>query len=165
MPSRGGGKGQLLVLHMQISPGTTSAMQASQNAVDFQGKGVLLSLLFLCCSHLRSAFWLSSPSNVFTIPRPPPLSGGFHVFGPLKKVQGIGVEWKSVSSMTKMWSRWHTNGYLQHQRTFLLEVSIHYQSAETLVLHSVETTLKNDEWVSFSLFQFFSFSFDSPSYN
>lgn len=72
MPSRGGGKGQLLVLHMQISPGTTSAMQASQNAVDFQGKGVLLSLLFLCCSHLRSAFWLSSPSNVFTIPRPPP---------------------------------------------------------------------------------------------
>ena len=57
----------------------------------------------------------------------------FHVFGMLKEVMG-GKSFRSNKSRRCM------SGCTVSQKTFFLEVSMHFQSAGTLVWYAVETT-------------------------
>ena len=57
----------------------------------------------------------------------------FHVFGPLKEAMG-GKSFRSGESRRCM------SGCTVSQKTFFLEVSMHFQSAGTLVWYAMETT-------------------------
>jgi histone-lysine N-methyltransferase SETMAR len=57
----------------------------------------------------------------------------FHVFGPLKKAMG-GKSFRPDEI------RWCMSGCALSQKTFFLEVSMHFRSAGTLVWYAMETT-------------------------
>ena len=57
----------------------------------------------------------------------------FHVFGPLKEAMG-GKSFRSDES------RWCMSGCALSQKTFFLEVSMHFRSAGTLAWYAMETT-------------------------
>ena len=76
-------------------------------------------LSFECLSHLPYSPDLA-PSD-------------FHVFGPLKEAIG-GKSFRSNES------RWCMSGCALSQKTFFLEVSMHFRSAGTLVWYAMETT-------------------------
>jgi len=59
--------------------------------------------------------------------------GDFHVFGPLKEAMG-GKSFRSDESRRCM------SGCALSQKTFFLEVTMHFQSAGTLVWYTMETT-------------------------
>jgi len=75
------------------------------------------------------------PSSVFHIRRTRQTSppSDFHVFGPLKEAMG-GKSFKSDESRRCM------SVCALSQKTFFLEVSMHFLSAGTLVWNAMETT-------------------------
>jgi len=63
----------------------------------------------------------------------------FHVFGQVKQ------RWEaSLSGPTNKFNRRCTSGCTLCQKIFFLEVSMHFQKAETLVWNTMETTQKNN---------------------
>jgi len=77
--------------------------------------------LFNYCNNPRSVLQVSSTSAIL-------VPSDFHVFGPLKEA--------SLSGLTGRC----TSGYALSQKTFFLEVSMHFRSAGTLVWKAMETT-------------------------
>jgi hypothetical protein len=75
------------------------------------------------------------PSSVFHIRRTRQTSPP--VFGPLKEVMG-GKSFRSDEEVQQAVHEWPHS----HQKLFFLEVSMHYQSAGTLVWNAMETTIE-----------------------
>ena len=112
-------------------------------AIKSKQRGLLITGVLLQCDNARTHTARSTVAKIQDLsfeclPNPPYLPDlapiDFHVFGLSKR------RWEaSLSGPTKRCSRWCMSGCALSQKTFFLEVSMHFRSAGTLVWYAMET--------------------------